>query len=371
MKRLFFYFSGVLLAAGLLTAPPAHANTCPKIDTVIIPGWSENLYMVTTFAARAYGLDREHCVDFQFEPMTSFEQMLNLMQRGVPGATVLSTDLGAYAANQRQKYNGSTNVDMKIVGFLANTAYGLYVRPGTELADGLLIATTRCGWKDQDLTTPLPASALTEGHSTPTLVMLPWLRERLVPQGLGIWCGVTPPDNFRGVQLVPVGTGGKRQAAFDAPVNGIDGVIHTIERSVVDVQSGALTMIAAPSDMQLIPEAIFSASADCLANAECFDIIKRALAAYDATRQRLLVSGVDEIGAQMRAIADAAGPRGSFRGLDNPEVLSELAQYLYEHQLPQTTVTRESLLDLVTLNEWPIEPEEVELLVDGRLLTLE
>lgn len=378
MKHWFF---GILCT---IFATPLLAAECDRYDQVVIPSWSPSMHLTTISAAMSYGLDREHCVELTLLHFNTLDQILSVTMQGVENATVLGVDLAAYQAHQEMRLQGRTEHVLLLVGHQSNSSYRMYMLPDRQFGDGARIAVSRCGWKDQDVTIPRSRTDLTEARAVAIDSLLPPLRTWALDQNLRIYCGGTVPDGFSGVQLLPLGTTSKRQAALDNPRNTtmndsfrVDGIVHSQERAEGLVQEGKLVpvsvVIADP-----LPEYILSASAVCLADrfeGGCRDVIVRAVSAIEAARQRLERDGVEAVTAIMQQTAAEAVIANQFYGyrLDDPAVAKTLAQFYFDQEIVRgsnTSFTLSTLQQLIEMNGWDTYGLTPGDLVDKELITL-
>ncbi len=365
MKKFFVILAWAMAVCGLW---PQTAMACETTDKVIFGVWPGHLGLIKIFAAEnitgedGVTIEAKYCLDFEMAPFTDISQFDIALQQGVSDGVFVSTDANSFAANRTRSIEVGEGEKGVIVAHLANATYGLYARKGFELGSGSRIAVARCGWQDRELTESLPATAATEALSAPTLVLLPWLRT----EGHRIWCGLTPPADFQGVQLVPVGTAGKREAAFADRQNGIDFVVQTIERATARTlgDDADLILLAGPEKLRSFPEGLLVARASCLSDDACADVVWRTVAAIEEAGLALLSGGETVVSRVVRDYAASAGEKTSIKGGDNEAVAIVLAQYLIAHELPQIGLSRAALLEMIKENRWDITPEE---LVDSRI----
>lgn len=367
MKRFFVILAWAMAACGLW---PQTAMACETTDKVIFGVWPGHLGLIKIFAAEHLEDEggvtpaAKNCLDFEMAPFTDISQFDIALQQGVTGGVFISTDANSFAANRSRVLEVGGGEKGVIVAHLANATYGLYSRKDFELGSGSRIAVTRCGWQDRELTDSLPATEATEALSGPTLVILPWLRM----EGYRIWCGLTPPADFQGVQLVPLGTAGKREAAFADRQNGIDFMVQTIERATARAvgENPELELLAGPEKLRSFPEGLLIARASCLADDACADVVWRTVAAIEEARQALLAGGETVVSRVVRDYAASAGEKTSIKGADNGAVAMVLTQYLIEHELSQIGVSRAALLEMIEENGWEgVTPED---LVDPKIV---
>lgn len=288
-----------------------------------------------------------------------------------PGV-VLFSDLNTLGSNRNRVLETGQGEEGVIVAKLGSATYGLFARTDAKLGAGGIVAVARCGWKDRDLTEPLSPAEKNEELSVPTLVLLPFLRDYARERGLRIWCGGEPPSGFSGIWLAPLGNGGKRQAAFDGPTDAqgrrIDFVVHSIDRSTVDVVSGKMELLAGPDKLRPIPETVLVARKSCLAEDTCRDAVEHLVLSIDEARKYLLDGGVDVVTAEIQAFAASAGEgKGAIKGSSDSLVAGMMARYLLEHELPHPELSASELGAFIAENGWNLGVND---LIDPRIVVL-
>ncbi len=353
--------------------PQTAMASCQSVDKVVFGVWPGHLGLIKIFAAEHLEDEggvtpaAKNCLDFEMAPFTDISQFDIALQQGVPDGVFVSTDVNSFAANRTRVLEVGSGEKGTIVAHLANATYGLYSRKDFELGSGSRIAVTRCGWQDRELTDSLPATEATEALSGPTLVILPWLRM----EGYRIWCGLTPPADFDGVQLVPLGTAGKREAAFADRQNKIDFMVQTIERATARTVGDTmeLDLLAGPEKLRVFPEGLVVARESCLREESCADVVRRTVTALDETRQMLLSGGEAVVTGAIREFAIASGEKTPIKGVDDERVIDTLARYLIQHELSQSAISRDALLEMIEENDWEeVTPGD---LVDPRFAVLD
>jgi hypothetical protein len=366
MYRFFVIIVWALAVCGL---GPQTAKACETTDKVIMGVWPGQLGLTQIFAAEnmvlAGGLSpaARHCLDIEMVTLTDISQFDIALQQGVPEGVFISTDTTSFVVNRSRILEIGSGEKAVVVGHLNNASYGVYARKGKSLGEGSRLATSRCGWQDRELTTPLSPAEATEALSIPTLVMLPWLRA----EGHRIWCGMTPPPDFKGVQLIPVGNASKRDAAFLDVQNKIDFMVFTIERATARTvgENPELELVVGPEKLRRIPEALLIARESCLSEDVCADVVRRTVAAIKEVRQAMLSGREAMTSETIRRYAASDGNKASIKGADNEAVTTILARYLISHELPQTGISHDDLLEMIEENGWQgVTPEE---LVDPRI----
>lgn len=356
IRQMYKFFVIIVWAMAVCGLWPQTAMACETTDKVILGVWPGHLGLIKIFAAEnitgedGVTIEAKYCLDFEMAPFTDISQFDIALQQGVSDGVFVSTDANSFAANRTRVLEVGGGEKGVIVAHLANATYGLYARRGFELGSGSRIAVARCGWQDRELTEPVPAKEATEALSGPTLVMLPWLRA----EGYRIWCGLTPPADFQGVQLVPVGTAGKREAAFADRQNGIDFVVQTIERATARTMgdNAELDLLAGPEKLRSFPEGLLIAREGCLSDDVCADVVWRTVTAIEEAGLALLSGGEAVVSRVVRDYAAAAGEKTSIKGADNEAVAMVLARYLIAHELPQIGLSRPALLEMIDENGW-------------------
>jgi hypothetical protein len=360
--RLLFYIL-VFLFAG-----PAFA-ACETPTKATIAAWPAHIGLLQLYVADQR-FDSHHCVEIEMVSLNDIGKIDSVFQNE-PGV-VLFADLNTLGSNRNRVLETGQGEEGVIVGKLGSATYGLFARTGAILGAGSIIAVARCGWNDRDLTEPLPPEEKDEALSVPTLVILPYLREYVRNKNLRIWCGGKPPDNFSGILLSPLGSGGKRQAAFDGPADAqgrrVDFVVHSIDRSTTDVVSGKMELLAGPDKLRPIPETVLVARKSCLAETTCRGVVENLVLSIEEARKYLLDGGVDRVTAEIQAFAASAGEgKGAIKGASDPVVAGMMGRYLLEYELPHPELSAVELGAFIAENGWNLGVSD---LIDPGLIVL-